>query len=262
MRIVSPFKDYYDSVQSYGADQSITWVRKPQETTLSSLQGYQAFLALLRNTGARPEWAGLRHSSALYISWMHRGKRGVPGTVGVIGFCGNLYPYHTISLLKPWHTGDYSRKELVRTVFSKEQAVKLIEEGEYCRHHHDIDHASNPREWDWLPHESEAPLSILPLFLDNRLVCFDWAVDRNAYKMSHLEKDTLTINPQLSPLDFQRIKDPFTAFQDLSMFLSGVLVSPETADISLTEKQKVMQKGFDEKYGFRQRQAKKRKRKS
>ena len=48
--------------------------------------------------------------------------------------------------------------------------------------------------------------------------------------------------------------DTYTAFQEIQMYISGVLGTNEDGhDTNQTEKEKVRQHGFDPKYGFRTR---------
>ena len=68
------------------------------------------------------------------------------------------------------------------------------------------------------------------------------------------------INPSLKEFEFYKICDTFTAFQEIHMFLSGVLGAPEKPIIEISEKDKVVSKGFD-KWSFRNPDPPKRKQK-
>jgi hypothetical protein len=57
-------------------------------------------------------------------------------------------------------------------------------------------------------------------------------------------------NVNLKDLQFQRMVDPYTAFQEISMFIGGVLGSPEKEVTELTEKDRIQQHGFN-KWSFR-----------
>lgn len=58
------------------------------------------------------------------------------------------------------------------------------------------------------------------------------------------------INPKLKDYGFDRIKDSFTTFQEISMYLSNILVEQkETAVIE--DKFRIEQHGFDLKKSFR-----------
>lgn len=47
--------------------------------------------------------------------------------------------------------------------------------------------------------------------------------------------------------------DPYTAYQELDMFLGNNLVFQEDPDAHLTDDLKIHYKGFDKTYGFRRR---------
>jgi hypothetical protein len=59
------------------------------------------------------------------------------------------------------------------------------------------------------------------------------------------------VNPCLKEYGFQKFMDPYTAFQEISMFMSGVLTNNPEPPNTQTDKAKVTSHGFDPKYGFR-----------
>lgn len=59
----------------------------------------------------------------------------------------------------------------------------------------------------------------------------------------------LTINPKLSDYEFYRILDPYTCYQEISMYLGG-LAKPEKEIPYIDDKIMAQAKGFD-KYSFR-----------
>lgn len=66
----------------------------------------------------------------------------------------------------------------------------------------------------------------------------------------HSYYKTGTLNPKLKDYGFERIKDSFTAFQEISMYLSNILV--EQKEIAQVEdKYRIEQHGFDLKKSFR-----------
>lgn len=60
-------------------------------------------------------------------------------------------------------------------------------------------------------------------------------------------------NPCLKDLQFFKIIDPFTAYQEIDMFLSGVLAPENKPMVKIEDKYRVQQHGFDPKFGFRTR---------
>jgi hypothetical protein len=61
----------------------------------------------------------------------------------------------------------------------------------------------------------------------------------------------------LRPFEFQRIVDPYTAFQELSMYIGGILgnLNPKVPDVS--NEDLIVAKGFD-KWSFRKESTKSR----
>ena len=74
----------------------------------------------------------------------------------------------------------------------------------------------------------------------------DWSEDNYGGNYRH----NFTINPKLKDLQFYKVFDAFTAFQELQMFISGVLGTGEKELIEIEDKYKIGQHGFD-KWSFR-----------
>lgn len=75
----------------------------------------------------------------------------------------------------------------------------------------------------------------------------------------------LTVSPCLDDLGFASAVDPYTAFQEMNMWMSGTLAFPQNFMLEVDDKYKIENHGFDTKYGFRTRptkESKKRNRKS
>jgi hypothetical protein len=68
----------------------------------------------------------------------------------------------------------------------------------------------------------------------------------------------LTFNPVLKDVQFFRIVDNFTAYQELAMFVSGVLGGKSPKTIEVSNDIKIAKRGFD-KWSFRKEPGKKRK---
>jgi hypothetical protein len=67
----------------------------------------------------------------------------------------------------------------------------------------------------------------------------------------------LILNPTLKKLNFMTIKEPAVAFQDIHMYLSGVLGVGEREAIEISDEDRAKKKGFDD-WSFRQKGSKKR----
>lgn len=58
------------------------------------------------------------------------------------------------------------------------------------------------------------------------------------------------LNPVLKDLGFDRIKEAFGTFQEISIYLANILVEQKTID-SVDDKHRIQQHGFDLKESFR-----------
>ena len=54
-------------------------------------------------------------------------------------------------------------------------------------------------------------------------------------------------NPTLKDYEFYKVQDSFTAFQEIQMFLGGVLGKGEKEIVEIEDKYKISQHGFDNK---------------
>lgn len=61
----------------------------------------------------------------------------------------------------------------------------------------------------------------------------------------------LTLNPSLKDLEFYKVKDPITAFQDIYMFISGVIGTTPKPTKPIDDKIMAASKGHDGKYSFK-----------
>ena len=64
-------------------------------------------------------------------------------------------------------------------------------------------------------------------------------------------KFVLQLNPCLRDLSFQHHVDPYTAFQEIAMYRSGVLGCMEADTVNISDEDMKKQKGFGHKYAFK-----------
>jgi hypothetical protein len=64
------------------------------------------------------------------------------------------------------------------------------------------------------------------------------------------------LNPNLKEIGFDRIKDAYTAFQDISMYLSNILIEQKPVE-KIDDKHRIEQHGFDLKESFRKTKTRK-----
>jgi hypothetical protein len=62
---------------------------------------------------------------------------------------------------------------------------------------------------------------------------------------------SVIINPVLKEYKFYKIMDPYTCYQELSMYVDGMLTYPGNLMVDIEDKYRIAAHGFDHKYAFR-----------
>lgn len=214
MRIISKFKDYYDTAAAYGIDKEILYIRESKKITLPEIQDIK-----------------IRLNS--YIDGYEVEKR-------VVGFCGDL---HMLMVLHPTIGTSY-RRDLTRSpvyCYTKEDLMK----------YYDIPkkHVFWRKRLDMFFETKQFDNQLKELFQKLKIPVFMTFVgdDRKTY---------IDTAPILKDVEFYRVKDSATAFQDIFQYVAGVLGSPEREMIQISDKDKLHKKGFD-KWSFKKLPSKK-----
>jgi hypothetical protein len=227
MRIIANEIDYYDCVQASGQDQSLLYIRKPEEVFLEWRDW-----PFPKFHGQMPRGIG---------SWLH-----------MIGFCGKIYPaielQHMVGVrtvkafcysvpdidkffeayarkpdLKVYHGEKANRS--IRSPFGwfwispRQDYVKFFEE---CKQHHE-------------KHEE--------MFEEHRCPVFVASI------VGRRSNTRIEWNATLRHYDFMRIFDPYGAYQEIAMYL-GNMAMPEKEMPVIPDEVKAESKGFN-KWSFR-----------
>jgi hypothetical protein len=229
MLIVSKFHDYYDPVaKSKGVDKTIVYKRETLPFECSKIDM-------------------LRHSERY-----SRGDKDVLDLYTyVIGFCGKLYP---IGLLQT------NKGVTKNTLFHSFDSIKEIYNELTARN---LKHPSYGRKYGsrW------TRINILSDALQNKKL-FDLF---QKYKVPVFvigcgDTDPILtspniLNPRLKDFKFEKVIDPYQAFQELEMYISGVLGVGEHPTVKISDKNKIIEHGFDYKWSFRKEPTKTKKHK-
>ena len=215
MLILSKFHDY-DCISKNGIDKTIVYKRKESEV-------YED-LTIKNMTVAKVK------SRTNFLQYEKRVEK------FLVLFCGKSYVGF---ICKEESEFSYynDTKNIITYDFDKAQ--------EYYRFYKRIkwigQHPDNLKEEDkqyWLEN-------------NNKIVDSNIFIDHKSPIMIVRNHQPLILNPCLSNYNFQSCVDPFTAFQEIQMYISGVLGSQkEIAPLVVDEKTKVASKGFD-KWSFR-----------
>lgn len=211
MRLHTNFHDYYDTAVGYGVDENVHYNRFTKETGINIEPHFDL-----------PIYRG----------------------AGLLGFCGEIYPlvelrkfsrrydesgYRDYKLLEVYHA--YSFKEFDGKY---SEWIDYIDFPEYFDHSRKVKLKQFFNDWSYKSDK---------IFLQYKVPI--WTIDFN----SGYEKNGL-LNPKLKDFGFERIKDSFSAFQEISMYLANILIEQkETAEIE--DKFRIEQHGFDLKKSFR-----------
>lgn len=229
MLIVSKFRDYYDSVNTHGVDKSIVYFRNNEE-----IEDVKTSLVL-------PDVV-IKAVEKLVHSYLR------PQIVYV---CGRFIPCITSYDGKTHFF--YNAEDVINHY--KDNLNNQI--GFMFRVLHGNKSGLVGKLFNFFEVVNNALIDD-SYFYDQKIVT---AVIRNfksEYNLHGRYNNTCTIelNPDLSVRSFYKIIDPYTIHQEIMMYISGVLGSPAGEMIQISDKDKVVSKGFDPIYGFRTRKVK------
>ncbi len=216
MRIISKFHDYYDLGLSYGIDKTLIFKRVKEETNYNI-----------------PDLEKIIDENKFLYSLCHHafGAKTRKFNPIFIGFCGRLIPcMHYRLEYKGFVKEDY--------LYTYKSFMKIWKKYK--------------KKKRWLYPKDEMYETFFGLkiyrddiFFDLKTPIFIWEkVDK---------KYVITKNPCLKDFKFTGIMDPYTVFQEISMYLGGVLGIGEKPIAKISNKEMIEQKGFDYKWSFRKR---------
>lgn len=237
MYIISKHKDFYDMVAGQkGIDKTIVFER--HILTLSyNANNVDAKHWYVRPTSF-PVYGGSR-------AGRYRGLSAGDKTfkVFLVGFCGKIYVCAKVSTVVKGRTPFESAFEVHSHIHGidriKEAVCEYFNNDKYFdeqksrwSNHQDLQHViectTNPKLLE-LFHTHKTPQFILYAG----------------------EKDNLHINGNLKLVEFFKLFDPFMAFQEIEMYITGVLGINNKPMVEISDKDKIAGHGFDPKYSFR-----------
>ena len=235
MRIISKFHDYYDGCMRHGIDMTCIYQREMKEYS------HEKDFPILFGLNAPLMWK----KPSEYRFWERAYDH------GIVWFCGKVYPYIVLTGAKI-PTPAYPQFERVYC-YTPEQAVEII-----------------------LAHGSKEEKARLDL---KRRARFGKAISNRElihrfflFNSEHSEKSTvdtlcklgvpvlhfepshprLILNPCLKDIQFYKVFNPYAAYQELAMFVSGVMGGQAPPMIPVSDKVRLEKHGFD-KWSFRKK---------
>jgi len=232
MLILSKKKDFYDGVvNSTGIDKTIIYDRELielEENNFPDLFKHKSIFSYKKDKSILSELEHLKIKKEYSKTYQHH-------NYFVVGFCGKLYVGWKIYTLIKKQYND----ELITTITYDKNFINSILENKYSKSSI-ISIINQIQDYDCLQYFRDLKT---PIFI------FDNDFGRtNIDRFRNNQK--FIVNPNLKEYEFYKIFDTFQAFQEIEMFLSGVLGSSEKEIIEVADKYKIQQYGFN-KWSFR-----------
>lgn len=232
MRIISKFKDYYDSVQLYGVDNRTTFIRKTSDPIhVDKLDIFNSDFSL----------PGKNSFGESYCSYKDRRKPLIAYDYLFLFFCGTVFPiivYQELSKDMYYDKLKYCYDiETVENLMVRHNIEKYFEKNRYTSWRIDLRKQSKVKELFNAPIDKNKVLE-----LHHKL--------ESPYFVFSTNKSSITVNPVLKDLWFFKIVDSFKTYQEVYMFISGILggKSPKTVEVS--DEIRKSKHGFD-KWSFK-----------
>ena len=229
MLIISKHKDYYDGVVgTTGIDKTIVYERKEVE-----LKDYKEFpkvfqrknTSIYRDDNPFLSLNGYSIDSKKYDRYV----------AFIVGFCGKLYIGWKLYYVKKAIHFYQSDKTIIDITYDLNIVRKHIKIKAYKSNiMDDINYILNYN-----------PIDVFRT-INSPVFIYDPNIDCDMYNKS----TRFYINPILKNYKFYRLFDTFTTFQEIQMFISGVLGTGEKEIKEVADKYKIPQHGFD-KWSFR-----------
>jgi hypothetical protein len=253
MRIISKQHQYYDGLQSHDKD-DILFVRKPEfigkghrwsalfsDLSRPALPGDSSYLQpkleklVIRPKGCKPLFTGSKNT---YLNTPSMLERVIYEAIAVV-FCGKLY--RGVSYVEKWSSAPGTKPIIYWT------AEALLEQ-----------HELRPRQYKFermLTTDDifEAPESNKYLEACLELQAPIIGVGRNPSVPDYpIEDDQYGVmtNVDLDKIQFYKVFDPAEAFQELSMFIGGVMAKTDKPEPQ-SNRGKIEGHGFDYRDSFR-----------
>jgi hypothetical protein len=235
MRIFSKYHDYYDGVLAYGSDPNCVYVRNEEEFRVDYPQNphnpdeYKNIVEnkhIAERLNLFPILQDYRISNYNYLQ---------SGDSFLVLFCGKLYPCMTFHLpIKNVKGYSYTEK-FKRYCYTLDEVIKIRDtySHEKIKYYNPLSNQNLEAIYN-VPKEVGMDIHYktgIPSFL--------------------IKADMVVYNPILKPLRFASVMDPYTAFQELSMFISGILGGTSPPTIEVSNDIRIQKHGFDLKTSFR-----------
>lgn len=241
MKIISPFQDFYDRALAYGHDDRTIYVRKPEEL-------FNSHDPVLRN---------VRDFDFMFNDFAHNGCTGhdqcsISFHATHVLFCGKMYRGIRVTRKAHWSQPACDKTAVY---YDADALVKAVKEmgGSLA-----VDYRKTGQMWwgrrffyensirDWLAVQGSD--AFYNFAVENRYV---------ALVSDPTTPSRVINNAKLADYDFYRVMNPAIAYQEIDMYISGVLPAASMVVSPTPDKYKIQAHGFD-KSSFRKSPTKQR----
>jgi hypothetical protein len=229
MLIVSKTHDYYDPVgKSKGVDKTIVYRRAEEEIKDEKTKKVVREFNLFSYTDTRYSF---RRNNAL---------QGVNMSMAIIGFCGKFFPVMKYAWQNPKSVSYSPEVQFIYDLAKIQGLIKLARERVYFPRNVSYDELVRSPALKTFYESFRCPVVQFGVF-------------------DHYESNIVILNPILKDIDFMKVVDPYTAFQEIEMYISGFLGAPPKPMVSISDKDRLLAHGFDAKTSFRKPKKERRK---
>lgn len=228
MLIVSKNRDYYDGVVgTVGVDKSIVYNREYCEYKKDDKM-FPDFIKTVRGYYSSDNNRNPLRNFSYYTVDNKKDKKYEDMSYFIVGFCGKLYVGWKLSYL-------------VYDKYSRETKIEISYDADYVESIVRKTHFGNFTFKD--SRDYILNYDAIDVFRKYNTPIF-------VYESSYKWDELFIVNPILNDYQFYKVFDTFQAFQEIQMFVGGVLGNCEKNIINIDDKYKIAQHGFD-KWSFR-----------
>jgi hypothetical protein len=175
-----------------------------------------------------------------------------------IGFCGKTYRAIEVQIFDsnesvPVHSFEVANPVEVKYCYDIETLREFLAGYKF---------QINMNEYSWQPElepviknflKRQGTEENMEWLIENKIaimIYYGYEAWRGSGRFLVKKQDTAVLNPVLKDVEFYKVLDSFTAYQELDMFISGTLPQSTAMPIEIADKDKIPQHGFD-KWSFR-----------
>ena len=250
MKIISNFHDYYDVCQKHGQDTRVVYIRHTPDSNVQKVSFKKKQYPFI--------WTMVEEfpCNNLYTEPSDKNDYTLDLKLRFLGFCGKWYPFFHL-LIQSRSSINY-RPDINIYCYSPSSFIEALEKYNFLKYKetlftkkskHIYSSQLKYRDIEVYFNKFSGIADKSNIFVTEK--CPVILIEESSYRMTFAsEAFTIVTNPNLSTIDFVKIVDPYTAFQELEMYISGVLGIGEPQIVTISDKDKIEKRGFN-KWSFR-----------